>query len=615
MTQPSQPANVRFGVFELDLRAGELRKQGLKIKLQEKPFQVLALLLERPGEVVTREELQKRLWPEDTFVDFDHSMNTAVNKLREALGDSAESPRFIKTLPKRGYRFIAPVQPVGRTEAAPMLAARRSQRPAVVGIVGAVVVVAALVYFGWTRWGQRAKPPEGRIMLAVLPFQNLSGDAEQEYFSDGLTEEMISQLGQIHPQRLGVIARTSAMKYKKSNKGVDEIGRELDVHYLVEGSVRRGGERVRITAQLVQVSDQTEVWSESFESSEGDILVLQSEVARTIAQQIQVKLAVPGPARPVRAGPVRAEAHDAYLKGRYWASKGVTDKAVRFFEEAIAAEPNFALAHAALADSLVFLVPTREFMPKAKAEALKALELDSTLSDAHAGLGLARLMYEWDWKGAESSFRRALELDPSNAEAHLRYSHYLAAVGRLEEALGEARLVQRSDPLSPLAYQTAGRYYYFLGQQDRAIEQYKKSLDMDPDFRWGHVFLSFSYRQKGMDEEAFAHRKRAWELFGVPADRIAEVEKRYQREGYDSVFRFQIETGEREARAGRMGSVTLPLAYIHLGDKEKGLYWLEKAFENHTRDMIYIKVEPDYDPVRADPRFQRIVERMNFPQN
>ncbi len=616
MTQPSPALTMQFGVYEVDLKAGELRKQGLRIKLQEKPFQVLALLLERPGELVTREELQKKLWPGDTFVDFDHSMNTAVNKLREALGDSAESPRFIETLPKRGYRFIAPVQLGGRAQAVPAMAPAGRQRPAVIGVVAALVVVLGVAaYLGWKRWAHRATPPEGRIMLAVLPFENLSGDSEQEYFSDGMTEEMISQLGQIHPERLGVIARTSAMKYKKTSKGVDEIGRELAVQYLVEGSVRRGGERVRITAQLVQVSDQTEVWSESFESGESDVLALQSEVARAIAQQIQVKLAVPGMAQPGRLGPVNAEAHDAYLKARYWAAKGVTDQAITSFEKAIAAEPDFALAHAGLADSMLFLAPAPEFMPKAKAAALKALELDNTLSDAHAALGLVRLMYEWDWRGAESSFRRALELDPSNAEAHLRYSHYLAAVGRLDEAIAEAQLAQRSDPLSPLAYQTEGRYYHFLGQEDRAIEQCKKSLELDPDFRWGHIFLSFSYRRKGMHDEAWLHRKRAWELFGAPPELISLAENRYRQEGFNGVLRTEMEAGEREARKGRMASAALPLTYVQLGDTEKALYWLQKAYENHTRDMIYIKVEPIYDPIRSDPRFKKIVEQMNFPKN
>ncbi len=615
MTQSSQPAHVQFGVFEVDLRAGELRKQGLKIKLQEKPFQVLVLLLERPGELITREELQKKLWPEDTFVDFDHSMNTAVNKLREALGDSAESPRFIETLPKRGYRFIAPVQHAGQAAVTPLVEAPR-HRSAVLGILTGLIVVLGLgAYMGWARWGHRATPPEGRIMLAVLPFVNMSGDPEQEYFSDGMTEEMISQLGQIHPERLGVIARTSAMRYKKTNKGVDQIAGELGVNYVVEGSVRRGKERVRVTAQLIQVSDQTEVWSDSFESSESDVLALQSEVAHAIARQIQVKLAVPGSARTGRVGPISAEAHDAYLKGRYWASKGVTNQAIKSFKEAIAAEPDFALAYAGLANSMVFLAPTSQYMPEAKAAALKALELDNTLPDAHAALGLAKLMYEWDWKGAESSFRRALELDPSNAEAHLRYSHYLAAVGRLDEAIAEARLAQRSDPLSPLAYQTEGRYYHFLGQEDRAVEKYKKSLELDPDFVWGHLFLAFSYRDKGLYDEAWAHRRRAWVLFGVPAELIDLGEKRYRQEGYKGVTRTQIEAGENEAGRGRMASATLALDYIQLGNKERALYWLEKAYESHTRDMIYIKVEPLYDPVRSDPRFQKIVEQMNFPRN
>jgi TolB-like protein len=307
----------RFGAFELDLRSGELRKKGVRIRLQEQPFEVLTVLLQRPGEVVTREELRSAIWPADTFVDFDNSLNTAINKLREALGDSADSPRFIETLPRRGYRFIAPVNGVKPVSASKQLAT-------------------------------------GKIMLAVLPFDNLSGDREQEYFSDGLTEEMINQLGRLHPERLGVIARTSAMKYKHANKGIDQIGSELGVDYVLEGGVRRAGEHLRITAQLIQVTDQTHLWAESYERDLRDALALQSEVALAIASEINVKLTPQQRTRLANTRPLIPAAYEAYLKGRFYWNKRTADgvkKGIEHFEKAIEKDPSCPLAYVGLADS------------------------------------------------------------------------------------------------------------------------------------------------------------------------------------------------------------------------------------------------------------------------
>jgi TolB-like protein/Tfp pilus assembly protein PilF len=443
-------------------------------------------------------------------VDFDHSMNTAVNKLREALGDSAESPRFIETLPKRGYRFIAPVQPSAQS-AAP----RPRHRPAVVGVAAGLIVVLGLAaYVGWQRWGRRATPPEGRIMLAVLPFENLSGDPEQEYFSDGMTEEMISQLGQVHPERLGVIARTSAMQYKKTSKRVDEIGHELGVDYVVEGSVRRGNERIRVTAQLIQVSDQTKVWSESYESSVGDVLALQSEVARAIAGEIQLKLAPQQPA----PRPVNPAAYEAYLKGVFHMRKLTTPevkKGFDYFQQAIAIDPNYALAYTGLAacyglGNFMGMRPS-ESRPKAKEAALKALELDDTLAEAHASLATV-LMDEWDWAGADREFRRALELNAGIAHIHSGQAWLLAVTGRTVEAITEMTRARELDPLSVGTVTGLGRMFMFARRYDEAIEQFGKAQELDPNYIWAHFFRGIAYQQKGMHHEAVAEIQKAMAL-------------------------------------------------------------------------------------------------------
>ncbi len=614
---------IQFGVFEVDLRAGELRRQGMKLKLQEKPFQVLTVLLERPGEVVTREELQRRLWPEDTFVDFDHSMNTAVNKLREALGDSAESPRFIETLPKRGYRFIALVQPAGRGLAGAEVAPAMGRRPAVIGVVAALVVVLALgAYLVWQRWGRRATPPEGRIMLAVLPFENLSGDPEQEYFSDGMTEEMISQLGQVHPERLGVIARTSAMRYKKTDKRIDEIGRELGVDYVVEGSVRRANERVRVTAQLIQVSDQTKVWSDSYESSVGDVLALQNEVARAIASEIQLKFTPQEETLPARTRPVNPEAYEAFLKGRYYFHKGNLanfKQAFEHFQQAISKDPNYAPAHVGLAEcytqgNYLGLQP-REAMPKAKAAALKALELDEELGDAHAALASALFYYDWDWEAAGREFKRALELDPGSTHVHASYAWYVAALGRSEEAIAEAQQARVLDPLDLGTYVTVGRTFYFARRYDEAIEQYRKALELDPNYYWARFFMGLAYEQKGMHGEAITEIAKAHALNGSE-EFATQLEKAYRERGYQGALRTWAERWQRPAQPGtpRAQASSVALIYLRLGEKELALQWLEKAHEERSRALVFSKVEPQLDPLRSDPRFKQFLRRMNLPE-
>ncbi len=426
-----------FGSFEVDIVSGELRRQGLKIRLQDQPFRLLVLLLDRAGDVVTRDEVRETLWPADTYVDFDHSLNTAVRKLREALGDSAETPRYVETIPRRGYRFIAPVvplhtvQPADSADAAvasvlPFPAAHPStsaRLPLILVIVVVVCAAALVAYWVLPRPGPTTHSGR-RLTLAVLPFDNLSGDTDQEYLSDGLTEEMITQLGRLEPDRLRVLARSSTWKYKRADRDIGRLRRELGADYVLEGSLRRAGERVRVTAQLVQVDDQSQVWAETYERDLRDVLILQSEVAGAIARTIAVTLTPDAKARLARARPIRPEAYQDYLRGRFFwnrRTEAALKQALGYFQKAIAADPGYAPAYSGLADcysslgasSIVGGLPPRQAMPEAKAAALKALQIDGTLAEAHTSLVMVHLLYEWDLAELHHRTSLVLALSPS----------------------------------------------------------------------------------------------------------------------------------------------------------------------------------------------------------
>jgi TolB-like protein/Flp pilus assembly protein TadD len=435
---------LRFEVFELDLKSQELRRSGLPVKLQPQPFKVLALLASRPNQVVTRDEIQQQIWDKDTFVDFQQGLNFCIKKIRTALADDSDKPRYIETLPRRGYRFIAPVEETGPR----------------------------------------------KVMLAVLPLENLSADPEQEYFSDGLTEEMIAQLGRLHPESLGVISRTSAMRYKGTDKGADEIGRELGVSYILEGTVRREASQVRITAQLIQVSDQTHLWAESYDRDVAAVFAVQSEVAQRIAHSLEVELLPAQVTRPASASSINPEAHEAYLKGRYNMNKRTPQglqKGLRYFEQAVEKDPEYALAYAGVADTYILLGSTQyallspeEAMPRAKGAATKALEINDSLAEAHASLANVKLIYKWDWAGAEREFQRTLALHPGYSHAHHWYSLQLAATGRTEEGFSAIRRARRLDPLSPIINVTVGWHFYLARQYDRAVEDLRNTLEMEP---------------------------------------------------------------------------------------------------------------------------------------
>lgn len=651
----------RFGPYESRPRTRELYKHGSKLKVRPRPLQLLNLLLSRAGDVVTREELRQELWSAETFVDFEHSLNTSIKEMRAVLSDSAADPRYIQTLPRLGYRFIAPVEIVeltngqnsleahGDKSASPrpnpallvpefvaptaaldVPAAAARMRPlrnwALPGLA-AILIVIAVVYFQWSRSRIRPQPPSERIMLAVLPFQNLTGDPGQEYFSDGLTEEMIAQLGRLDPDHLGVIARTSVMHYKNTQEPVHQIGEELEVQYVLEGSVRRDSDKVRITAQLIQVKDQTHLWSRQYDRELSHLLTLQGEIAQEISDAIQVALgahkvgdAAPPPA-PI--APKSYEAYDLYLQGRYFWNKRTAQglqQAVYYFQQAIAKDPGYARAYAGLADSYALMSaynvsPPCEIIPQARTAALKALELDEKLAEAHASLALVAQNYDWDWQTAEKEYRRAIELDPNYATGHHWYAEHLALRGRFDEAFVEIERARQLDPLSLIIQADNGAILFFSRQYDRSIEQFRAVLELEPKFPRAHM-IDFAYVQDGRFADALADIE-AWrrvEDASYSHWTWATQAYVYGRAGQPVQAHRALEKLESISRRQRIDLFAFVVASVGIGDKDQAFAWLEKSVADHSPGLTAIKVDPIYDPLRSDPRFQELVRRVGLAQ-
>jgi len=645
MATAAQPIrSYEFGVFTVDLPGGELRKHGMRLKVQERPFQLLVCLLERPGEVISRDELRRRLWPDGTFVDFDHNISSAINKLRTVLNDSASNPRFIETVGSRGYRFLADVKRIPCDLATASEPAK--QQPPKVPVIAATIasppkwrwkllagialILSLLVagYFQWVHKTSKSIAPVARVMVAVLPFQNLTGDPAQDYFSDGLTEEMIAALTRLNQDRLGVIARTSVMVYKQSPKPLDQIGRELGVQYVMEGSVRRDSSRVRITAQLIQIKDQTHVWAREYDRELKNSLALQSEIAQEIGDEIQISL---GESNGVKAAhnlpPIHStasyEAYDFYLKGRYFWNKRTRSgfqQAATYFQQAIAKDPQYASAYAGLADtfglmSTWYAAPQQEFMPKAKAAALNALALDDSLAEAHASLALVAENYDYDWQTAEKEFRRAIELNPDYATAHQWYAEYLAWQGRFDEALAESERARQLDPMSLIIATDRGTVLFYARKYDRAIDQFRAVLDMDPGFANARPFLASTYVQQGRFAEALKEN----ELMGNGEDPPwywAFTAYIYNHSG--NVAQAQHALAKFEELSPRLRSDAILARLVAYNGstqrilQEKTISLLEQAYKEHSPALTNIKVDPRYDNLRKDPRFQELLARMNL---
>jgi TolB-like protein/DNA-binding winged helix-turn-helix (wHTH) protein/Tfp pilus assembly protein PilF len=655
----SEQRLLRFGTFQLDLRLSELRKQGLRIKLQEQPCQILALLLKRPGEIVSREELRKQLWHDDTFVDFDHSLNTAIMRLREALGDSSENPRFVETVPRHGYRFIAPVEEIGNVPQAKLLSEqpeaailatttphasgsisqmsarlfpRVSERRQIdlrrVLVFSAFMVIAFVLIFGYAiRYVRNAAAariePTGLKSLAVLPLENLSGDKDQEYFADGMTDELIAHLAKIRSLR--VISRTSAMEYKGTHKPLSEIAHDLNVDAVVEGTVLRSGDRVRITAELVQVATDRHLWAETYESPMGDILTLQNQVATAIANEIRIELTPAEQEQLASTHAVSKESYEDYLKGRYyWNKRSEQDlnKAIQYFQLATEKDNQSALAYAGLADcysiigsAIVGTVPSGQVATKAKIAALKALELDNTLAEAQTSLATVRFNYDWDWTAASNGFQRAIDSNPSYATAYQRYSLYLMALGRTQQSLDEINRARQLDPLSISMNFSLGWRLYMAHQYNAAVVQLRNTLDMDPTFALPRMVLGQTYEQMGSYDPAIAELQKAvvnshnspmvlaalGHAYAV-ANRKAEAEK------------ILNQMTEQSKDKKYVSPFYFASVYAGLKRNEKALDYLEMAYQDRSNGLVFLKVDPQWDTLRSNPRFEALLKNLALPE-
>jgi TolB-like protein/DNA-binding winged helix-turn-helix (wHTH) protein len=632
---------IRFGDdVELDTQSYKLRRAGRVLKLERIPLEVLLLLIEQRGQIIAREQIVERVWGKGAFLDTDNSINSAIRKIRQVLKDDAEQPRFIQTITGQGYRFIAPVaeagpeagqRPVAMDIDAPRVTApaslpARLKRPWPIRLILAGVLLVLLIAAGagWIRSRSRSpQPPNGRLMLAVLPFQNLTGDPSQDYFSEGLTEEMITQLGNLDPKQLGVIARTSVMHYKNSSTPLEQIGGELGVQYLLEGGVRRDSDHVRITAQLIQVKDQTHLWARTYDRELSSLLVVQGEIAQEIADEIQLTLGDHRPQTPnamSSLSPQVYQAYDLYLKGQYFLSKRSLagfQQAIEYFQRATTKDPNYARAYAGLADSYALFTgysgaSSTKYMPQARAAALRALQLDDKLPDAHTALALIVQNYDWDWQTAEKEFRRAIELNPNYATAHHWYAEHLMWRGKFDDALRESELARQLDPLSLIIATDNGVILYHSRQYDRAIEKWRVVLEMDPDFGRAHL-ITAAYLEKGMFAEALADIESKSHPVGPPFywALLAWVDGRLQREPQSQRALHEL---ERFSRQRQIDPGVLAWAYAGTGNKDQALAWLEKAYDQHSIGLTALKVDPVYDPLRNDPRFHNLLQRVGLAQ-
>ena len=614
---------VRFGAFEVDLCSGEVRKNGVRIKLQEQPLQVLGLLLESPGTVVTREEIQRKLWSTDTFVDFEHSLNAAVKRLREALGDTADNPRFIETLPRHGYRFMAPVQRASPPNLQVPRPAANPRRWRLVAAGGIALLLTAIASYLFWRPTHKAVPPERRVMLAVLPFENLSGEPSQELFSDGMTHEMINWLGRLDARRLGVIAATSAMKYKNSPKTISEIGRELGVDYVLEGSVQQDVGRVRITAQLIAVENQAHLWAESYDRGQSDVLLTQADIARAVTQQIQLNLTPQAEQRLSTARRVNPEAYLDYLRGQLENPRFTFEamaKEQAYYERALQKDPDFALAYVGLANCYLNYMITRRLPPgeaakRTKEFVAKALQLDPNLGDAYVVLASTNWRYDWDVQAAERNFQRALELSPNSVRVHLSQTTYLAWRGRRPEAFAQWAIVRQLDPLRLEAGAHPGLIYYQLRDYQPMLEAMRNYVPSNPRHWVGRNLLAVAYQGSGQTLLAIPEYQKAAEYSGSDSDPTAALAYAYARTGKRAKAEKILRDLLEQSKTSYISPYMIATIYAGLGNKDKAFEFLEKAYDERSTDLSYfLKSDLRMDTLRSDPRFHELLRRMNFPE-
>ena len=634
MASPAPQPILRFGPFEVDVSAGQLRKNGTNVHIQDKPLRLLAVLAGRHGKLVSREELHKALWPDQTFVEYEDGLNTAVKKLRETLSDRPEKPQFIETVPRRGYRFIVPVQevfdvPAGSktdenlgTNAAPAqsgFAVPAERRPLRWVILLALpIVIVACAYVAWRHFRPKPQPGPAIAMLAVLPFENLTGDAEEEYVSDGFTEEIITQLGRLNHDQLRVIARTSMMTYKGSHKPIRQIASELGVNYVLEGSIRNTSDGLRVTAQLIRADDQTHLWAREYDRPLGDLVKVQGEVAEAVAQEIQVRLSPEAEQTLAGVARVDPEVYSAYLKGRFFWNKRSRDglsMAVAFFEQAVQRNPNYAPAYAGLADAynaLVFygFVSGPDGIPKAKAAATRAVELDGSRAEGHASLGYIYFMWEWDWPAAEREFQRAIQLNGNYVPTYQWYALYLAAMGRGPESLVQIRQARELDPFSVIVASASGYVAYFARQNGQAAIEAEAALREEPDFMVPHAVLGLASEAQGNYGKAILEFQKALQLSNSqPAAYLDYLGHAYAISGNRRDANKILAQINQNAQ-GVIGAPAYRAAtLVALGEKDEALKALEGGSEKGSYGFMWIKVDPRFDALRSDSRFQSLMSR------
>jgi len=587
MQLSADPSSFRFASFELDVRSRELRIGTRRIRLQDQPFEILRMMLERPGDVITRDELQRRLWPDGTFVDFEHALNAAVKRLRAALGDDAEHPRFVETLPRRGYRFIAKLDGFERER------------------------------------DDAASRTQSQPRLLVLPFTNLSGDAAHEYFSDGLTEELIAQLGALCRGRIAVIARWSSMTFKGTTQRARAIGEALHAHYLLEGSVRQEADRIRITARLIEAASETQIWSDSYERDLSDCctlaagrLSIQTDVASRVARALALEIA-PAPS-PSPTQTLAPSAYQAYLRGRYhWNTRGSEglDDTLAAFTRVVEEAPGFGAGHAALARARIAQAECYDGVPRhqlalARDAAVRALELDPDLSEAHLAIGDVHRMLHWDWRSAEDAYARAVMLNPSFENVHRSYGALLVVLERPEDAVREAERACELDPLCLISTLTAAHVQYLVGDYDRAADKCRYTIDVDPERASAHRLMGALRLQSGVPEQALAALDTA--LAVAPDDPITLAWLAHAR----------AVTGDREGATALLQRLRGSSRYVSpyhravahagLGDLDGAFAALDDACVDRDPMVSLVAVEPRFERLRQDPRYATLVDQLKL---
>ncbi|MFY9560602.1 MAG: winged helix-turn-helix domain-containing protein [Terriglobales bacterium] len=619
---------VRFATFELNTATGELRKSGMTVKLRPQAAKVLILLATRRGEMVTREELTEQIWGHETFVDSEHGVNLCIRQIRAALDDDADTPRYIETFPRRGYRFIAPIAdgpalPVQGDESqtpltlVPVSRPRFARREAAIFVaitLGIVIVLAVINPVGW-RDRLFASSVGSVRTIAVLPLQNLSGDPAQDYFADGMTEALTTDLARM--EGLQIISRTSTMQYKAAKKPLPVIARELNADAIVEGSVQRSGNRVRVTAQLVRATDDRHLWADSYERDFRDVLALQDEVASDIAKQVESRMGGPKASAPPKAATASPEAYETYLKANYYFDSFDLQKSVEYYNQAIKLDPSYAPAYAHMALAYSEMAFFGELAPnkgwgKVKEAATLALQKDERLPAGHGALALAKLHYDWDFAGAEREFKRALELNPSDADIRHEYAHYLMAIGRLAESEAESKRALELDPVGDGLKSCLCWHSFAARDYDQSIRLAENFLKSQPNNPWEHTILGWTYEQKRMLDPAIAEFKKAVESTEGDSFFLAPLGHAYALAGNRREAEKVLQTLSDRAKKSYVSPFDVALIYTALGEKDKAFAWLDKALAERSTFLVYSKWEPRLDSLRSDPRFSQLLKQIGL---